>query len=94
MCVPMSFEIPQPVTTNEPELHFHVGATPGEPSRVGYWREDGVRVEVVEPEVAEQSAAVVKEAIPDVLGVAGLMKIIRRHSRLERQGLKVSPVCS
>ena len=85
MCVPMSFEIPELPTANEPALHFPGSAVDSGPSRVGYWREDGVRVEVVDPEIAEQAAAVVAEAIPDVLGVYGLMKIIRRHSRLERR---------
>jgi hypothetical protein len=80
----MSFESLQPPTANEPAARFEDGTVGSKPNRVGYWREDGVRIEVVEPEVAEQAAEIVKEAIPDVLGVAGLMKIIRRHSRLGR----------
>lgn len=80
----MSFENLQPPTANEPAARFEDGTVGSKPSRAGYWREDGVRVEVVKPEVAEQADEIVKQATPDVQGVAGLMKIIRRHSRLGR----------
>jgi hypothetical protein len=53
------------------------------PHRVGYWRKDGTRIEVVSDDVLREAIKVVELSVPDDVGIASLVTLIRKNSRLE-----------